>query len=560
MKVRWQATRGEEGAVPARLIAAAAFLLVAAFAVAAWAQDSGPVVSFAGAFDQDGCPDCCNFSCRLTPTPTPEFDPLGRRVFQRSAGRFLLIVEGALGESFRPPSRAGTRNGDNLEPLGGFARPGLQILFGNDLGDGSSEIECGTSAAGGIPAWVGLDEGQTTDAMLDAACRFEWVPASDPCTRDRNGSFSTISGDSILQYCFQIPQSAEFPPGETVAQIRIRDDFGNVGPAEEIVIRVGTPAPTPTPLPGDHTVGGSISHYGNGQPVADVTLESSFGPSAISDGGGGYSVSGLPTAPIEISPFRDGGVGAAVSALDAAYVLQATAGMRQLTDLQRLACDVTGDGTVSSLDASQLLKLQVGLIDRLPVTDESLCDSDWAFVPFAATVPNQTAVAPEVGGGQCRAGALRYEPLSGDATNQSFLAVPFGDCTSNWQPNAAAATSAVSLPPVRLGRVRVSRSGTVKVPLYLAGVKRLRSAQVEVAFDPSLLRARATRRSRALGDGLLVENRLEPGLLRLAIASPDAVDLGRKPLAVLRFRAVRGRRSGLRPAVSVVSSRVDERQ
>lgn len=531
---------GARFSLSARLILAVA-LLWSAGDCTVGAQEVGPLVTYAGALDQDGCPDCCQFSCRLTPTPTPEFDGLGRRVFQRSSGRFQMIVEGGLGLSLRPPSTGGTRKNDSVQSLGGFSRPGLQVTFDNDLGDGSFFVECGGPDTGGIPSSIGLSEAQITNAMIETACRFEWVPESAPCTRDRFGTFSTLSEDTEIQYCFQVTEAAEFPAGETVVQIRLMDSAGNLGPVEEIVVRVGTPAPTPTPLPGAFGVEGSVFHYSGGDPVPDVVVSASTGPTAQTNANGFFSVQDLAAATVEIAPRKGGGVGAAVSGLDAAYVLQANAGMRSLTTLQRLACDVTGDGTVSNLDASEILKLQVGLTAQLPVTGGALCDSDWAFYPVPVAAPNQTAVPPSVGGGSCALGAVRYDPLSGDASGQSFFAVPFGDCTGNWTPSAPAATSAVAGSAVRLGRVRRSRTGRIKVPLY-ADVETFRAATVELAFDGAATVARRLRTVPALKNALVVENRTSPGRWRFAIASGTPVDPAGRPIAVLTFRGERGAR------------------
>ncbi len=529
-------------------------------AAMAGTQETGPVVTFAGAFNQDGCPDCCRFACRLTPTPTPEFDQQGRRVFQRPSGRFLLIVEGAPGLSLREPSTAGTRSGRTLQPLGGLARPGLQVLFDNALGNGSLTVDCGGAMDGGIPSWIGLDENQISAAMLDASCRFEWLPDTDPCTRDRVGGFSTLSRDTSKQYCFQVPPAAVFPVGETVVQIQLTDQFGDPGPVEEIVIRVGSAGPTPTPTVtpvGAYEVSGLLAHYQGTDPIGGATVEASSGAITFSDGSGHYATPLLPATMIEIVPRKDGDLGDAVSALDAAYVLQKTAGMRTFSIPQALACDVTGDGTVSNLDASEILKLQVGLIDRLAVTSNELCGADWIFYPFPASAPNQSTVLPEVGGGECRAGAIGYDPLSDDAGDQSFFGIPFGDCTGNWQSGGGAATSGNLAGRVRLGRVRRSRSGVIRVPLYIDGDAPFRSAEVAVAYDPDVMVAQRLRRTRTRAGGLLVANHTTPGRFRLAIASARPIDSAGRPVAVLRFRTARGVRRGSL-GLTIVSASVDE--
>lgn len=532
--------------------ASLALLMLAAPAT----SQTGPIVTYAGAIAQDGCPGCCRFECRLTPTPTPHIDHLGRQVFQRASGRFLFIVEGGRGSSFRPPAVSGTRRGETIEPLGTFARPGLQVRFDRRIGDGSTFVECGTNQTGGVPAALGLNETQLTSALIDAACRFEWVPAASACTRNRFGDFSTIDSDTITQFCFQVPESAEFANGDTVAQIQLRDTLGNLGPMQEIVIRIGTAVPTPTPTPtqsGSISVAGFITHYRSGAPVVGVSVEESSGRSATSGTGGAYALHQLPAAPVSIEPRKNGGLGAGVSPLDAAFVLQSVAQMRSLDGRQRLACDATGNGALTSLDATRILQLTVGLIDRLPVAEELRCGSEWTFAPVPAAAAHQSVVQPSTEGGNCRAGAIHYDPLSANASGQSFHAIPFGDCTGNWQSGSGAALSSGlgKGGAVRLGRVRRQRSGRIEVPVFVDAVAPS-GVLLEVSYDQGALSARRTRRGASPGV-LMVENRSEPGRLRLALAGEIN---GRAAVAMLRFRVRPGQRVN-EPAIRIVDAAVE---
>ena len=98
--------------------------------------------------------------------------------------------------------------------------------------------------------------------------------------------------------------------------------------------------------------------------------------------------------------------------------------------MQQLACDVTGNGSISSLDAARIRQFAVGAITRLPVAEA--CDSDWAFVPDPAAVAGQSLVQPVPSPGDCQAGRIQYGTVAGDFTAQDFVAVLFGDCTGNW--------------------------------------------------------------------------------------------------------------------------------
>jgi hypothetical protein len=133
-------------------------------------------------------------------------------------------------------------------------------------------------------------------------------------------------------------------------------------------------------------------------------------------------------------PFggNPGGAVNAISTLDAAWILQSVMELRHLNRFQQIACDVTGNGTVSALDAALVLRYKVSLVKE-PFPVSLACGSDWAFVPVPSPLPNQTVLEPAMTLGSCQAGSILYNPLAEAAAGQDFLAIAFGDCTGNWQ-------------------------------------------------------------------------------------------------------------------------------
>ncbi len=193
-------------------------------------------------------------------------------------------------------------------------------------------------------------------------------------------------------------------------------------------------------------VTGHISYYSNAQPVRGVTVQLS-GPTpaaAVSDDGGQFAFSGVSAGAWRIQPSKLGDAGTGLSVMDAVYVLQAVVGLIQLTSAQQRACDVSGDGSVSAFDAVLILQYTVGMIDRFPVAQR--CGSDWAFIPAPAAVANQRLIAPQSTTTSCQPGAIAYQPLAGQAANQDFVAVLFGDCTGNWQSSATAVATTTASP------------------------------------------------------------------------------------------------------------------
>ena len=203
-------------------------------------SELGPVVSFLGAANADGCPFCCSFSCRATPSPTPLYDAEGRQIFIRSQGRFLLVLEGSRGRSKLDPGTA-------TYPSDPAQRPDPQVLSVQPLGNGSVDV-CDTGpppTGGGVPGVDPPDfrEGQdVTDALRDLMCRFSVHNTSnDACTLNLLGNYEFVASATKRQFCFQVPQTVVFPPGDTVLAAQLRDTDGNLGPRKEIVIRVGSP-------------------------------------------------------------------------------------------------------------------------------------------------------------------------------------------------------------------------------------------------------------------------------------------------------------------------------
>lgn len=196
-----------------------------------------------------------------------------------------------------------------------------------------------------------------------------------------------------------------------------------------------TPSATPTCVPdANHGISGQVRYYSSGMPVAGATVLLSGGAAASTqtNAAGEYAFSGLQGCHFHVELQKLGDIDGGISTLDAAWTLQAVAGLRTLDATQRLACDVTGNGTLSTLDATQILQQRVGLLSTFPAAQT--CASDWLFVPSPAAAPNQTVIQPQLAPASCRRGAIELTPLTGQATGQDFSAVLIGDCTGNWHP------------------------------------------------------------------------------------------------------------------------------
>jgi hypothetical protein len=229
-----------------------------------------------------------------------------------------------------------------------------------------------------------------------------------------------------------------------------------------------------------------------------------------------------------VQPQKLGGVEDAISAIDAAYALQSVAGLRGLGADERLACDVSGDGQVSSSDAQLILQRAVGLLPRFPVA--LVCQSDWLFTPEPVAIAQQEVSLPRVSGGSCEPGAMVYHSLSSDLPDQNFSARAFGDCSGDWQPasimNGAAAgdLAAPSQPELRYFR---RLRGRVQVSIYVPRPGTFHALDTQLAYDQNMLGAPKVAQTRSTQAALVAANDQVPGRLAISLAGANAMRGGR---------------------------------
>lgn len=302
-------------------------------------------------------------------------------------------------------------------------------------------------------------------------------------------------------------------------------------------------------VPPNVAVSGSITYFRGAHPVGDVAAA----PGSGMDAAGVYGLQAPLGSTLTLVPQRIGGFDGAVTALDAARVLQHIAEVRSLDAVEALICDVTGNGELSALDATRILQLAVGMRSRLPAG--MACGSDWMFFPDVAGAPPPTLIAPSFAGGACTLGAIVHQPLGGPAAGQNFRAAVLGDCTGNWQlPTAAGAQFAQrndSSPTVAISRARYAAGNLVRVPLTVSG-HGFSAVELSLRSDPSL----RLREVRALGPAqraLVSFARTADGSTAVALASPAPLDRARIVALYTRARATADR-----PQVSVVAAQVDE--
>lgn len=300
--------------------------------------------------------------------------------------------------------------------------------------------------------------------------------------------------------------------------------------------RSPTATATPTFGPPPPGLSGRVVYYAGGGPVPGARVRLSGGPLRAdeTDGEGRYGFEKPGAGERTLEPSKTGDFRGGLSSLDAAYVLQASVGLRELDELQALACDVTGNGTVSPLDAVRILQLEIGEIGRLPVAES--CGSDWLFVPRPLPAPHQVAIPPRLAPGACDPGTISFSPVDGDRPGQDFRAVLIGDCSGNWkagaQPSGSEREPAPPGTSVELRPLRRGLGGRLRLPIVVRAPEPVYAVDLQLRYDSRLMRLREARPIERAGSLLrIVEDVPGRAVVALASARPLPAD-GRVALVV----------------------------
>lgn len=197
----------------------------------------GPIVTHAGAASADGRV--------LAPTgKTAQGVPIYRHPV--GAG-FMIVIEGKPGISNVEVGRSIFRYDANDPSL----RPDLEIEVDRPLGDGSAAVcDQRRPSIGGIPAIDPpsyADTAKVAAALNDLSCRFEtFIESNSSCTLNKYGDFEFANKDTKVQFCLVVARSWQFPDGDTLVSVRLRDTDGNPGPVSRFVLQ-RKPNPTQPP-------------------------------------------------------------------------------------------------------------------------------------------------------------------------------------------------------------------------------------------------------------------------------------------------------------------------
>ena len=223
---------------------------------------------------------------------------------------------------------------------------------------------------------------------------------------------------------------------------------------------------------------GAVCYYSTSGDVDDVILKNGVYFADTTLWNGEYSLYGLHGQACTVVPEKENDLQNSISALDAAWILQYGAGLRELTPYQMLAADVSGNGSVSAFDASRILQYCAGMISYFPVMDDST--HFWRFVPgdFAIDEDNWNA-APR---------SVVYDSLVGDVYDD-YVGLVYGDVTGNWSPLDRLEKTALTAEEILLIPQPWGKKGHVSdIRIWAREARGFLSFELVLNYDPELLR------------------------------------------------------------------------
>ena len=228
------------------------------------------------------------------------------------------------------------------------------------------------------------------------------------------------------------------------------------------------------------TISGLVTYLNNTSappvPGVVVTASGAVVQTATTDIAGLYSLSGLGNSAYTVTPSKTGDLAPgginAISGNDASRIAQHVVFISPFTPGGGAfkSADVSGNGTITSFDASMVARFVVALPD-------TGATGTWRFEPV-----NTTYTIPQVETG---------------VSNQNYSAILMGDVTGNWNDTTPNPTR----PDVREeDRIRINapttsvRSGAeMVIPVQIANLNRkdIISYQFELAYSPKVIRPAA---------------------------------------------------------------------
>lgn len=226
---------------------------------------------------------------------------------------------------------------------------------------------------------------------------------------------STADRNALLAYLRQLDGAPASGPLPTATAVPSATPTATANPATA----------TPTSLPNRYPFAGSVRSLGGAAlPGVIMTLSGALEDGMSTGGAGDYVFRDLPSGGYRVGARLQGVAAGVLTSADVQAALQASVGLPAPNGWRGTACDVTGNGRITALDAARLLRRVNGNAARFPVA--VACDSDWLLAPAAGVAGG---VAPLISSGQCTPGSITAANLAAPIAAADWVGTAFGDCS-----------------------------------------------------------------------------------------------------------------------------------
>ncbi len=281
---------------------------------------------------------------------------------------------------------------------------------------------------------------------------------------------------------------------------------------------------------GTVTYGNAIGNPAPPRFVKNVSLSSTVGSPAvgpvITGTPGTYVLTGFGAGSYTIKPTKPGGPNTAITSNDAARVAQGVVGSPSfVSQNQRFAADVSGNGNVTSNDAALIARFAAGLTGAGNA-------GQWKF--FVTGAPSPLPTPP-----QTYNDSRTYASVTSNLTGEDYVGILVGEVSGNWNPAThprpvGSRQLAVGGGPVKniavdLPQMVTSTDKEIIIPFSVQGAadKGIISYEFDLRYDPAVIQPRADSVDvkGTLSRGLsVVVNPYEPGFLRVVVYGALPID------------------------------------
>lgn len=277
-------------------------------------------------------------------------------------------------------------------------------------------------------------------------------------------------------------------------------------------------------------IGGTVVYQGTKVPVPNTKLILSGQRNIIqlAAENGNYNINQLPYGNYRLMPQKRNDQGRYISPFDAALILQSVVGINQLSPYQRIAADVSGDGSVSTFDAALIMRYSVHLDKKFPVMHDSL--DCWDFVPANFAIDDLNW--------QAHPDSLTYSPLQADLFNQDFIGIVYGDVSQNWISPALEVNPRYKtrmFATIQLGNPEPFEAGIIAIPLHIRHTDAVTAIEIEMEYPDNEVELESIKLSHLAND-FLVSYHTQNGRIKIALAGVHPIT-GMGSLLDLHFKA-----------------------